>query len=258
VSAPRFFPGAINYDNVSARYRLGRTLAAHAAETWQTEVGRFVQRSPSPRIVDLGAGTGRFAVLFARSFASTVIGIEPSRGMLAVAAAEERPHNLAYLAGIAEHLPLADETCDIAWVSHVWHHIKDHQSCANELHRVLRPGGHLLVRGTFGDWLDGYPTMFQYWPAARAICAQVPTVADTVRVLEAQGFSLLEHRRVRQETAPSLAEFARRTRSRSDSALMLISDAEFRDGQAAIEAAVASQPESRPVIEIIELLAFTR
>jgi ubiquinone/menaquinone biosynthesis C-methylase UbiE len=179
-------------------------------------------------------------------------------GMIAVAASEEQPHNLAYVAGTAEQLPLADETCDIAWVSHVWHHINDHQSCARELHRVLRTGGHLLVRGTFGDCLDGYPTMFQYWPAARAICAQVPSLSETVRVLEAHGFDLVEHRRVGQETAPSLAEFARRTRSRADSALTLISDSEFHEGQAAIDAAVATQPESRPVIEIIELLAFTR
>jgi hypothetical protein len=120
----------------------------------------------------------------------------------------------------------------------------------------VRRGGHVLVRGTFGDRLGGFPTLFEFWPATRAICAQLPTIDETVGVFEAHGFTLVEHRRIRQETAASLGEFASRTRSRADSALTLISDAEFDEGQMAIEAAAGAVREPIPVVEVIELVAF--
>ena len=252
----RFFPGSIDYDDMSTRYQSGRALSREAEKTWSAIVAPFVRRSARPRILDLGAGTGRFSALFARSLEATVIGIEPSAGMLAVAAREERPQNLAYVGGAAERIPLADATCDLAWLSHVWHHIRDRQACASDLRRVLRPGSHVLVRGTFGDQLDGFPALFRFWPAAMAICEQLPTIQETVRVFENNRFTLAEHRRVRQETAASLREFAKRTRSRADSALMLISDSEFQHGQGAIETAAAREQEAVPVVEVLELLIF--
>ena len=255
-AAGRFSPGIIDYDDMSVRYQSGRALSEEAAKTWSAAVAPFIQDSARPRILDLGAGTGRFAVLFAGSLEATVVAIEPSRGMLAFAARGERPNNLAYLAGAAERIPLADATCDLAWLSHVWHHIRDHQACADDLRRVLRDGCPALVRGTFGDQLDGFPTLFQFWPAARAICEQLPTTRDTIGVFEANGFTLAEHRKIQQQTAASLSEFAKRTQSRADSALMLISDAEFHAGQTAIEGAAAVERGPVPVVEIIELLVF--
>ena len=112
------------------------------------------------------------------------------------------------------------------------------------------------MRGTFGDQLDGFPTLFRYWPATREICRQLPTIQQTVGVFEANGFALAEHRRVRQVTATSLAEFAKRSQLRADTALALISDSEFQEGQAAIERSAAHEPEPAPVMEVIELLVF--
>jgi hypothetical protein len=138
----------------------------------------------------------------------------------------------------------------------VWHHIRDHQACARELRRIVSPGSHVLVRGTFGDQLDGFQTLFCYWPATREICQQLPTIKHSVAVFEANGFVLTEHRRVDQTTAPSLREFAERTRFRADTALALISDSAFLEGQEAIEMAAADAHGHDPVVETIELLVF--
>ena len=251
-----FSPGVIDYDGqMSANYPSGRALSPEAASTWCAILEPFVRHAGCARIVDVGAGTGRFSSLFAGSFQAHVIGIEPSRGMLTVGAGP-KPANLAYVAGRAEYIPLRDKSCDLAWLSHVWHHIEDRHDCAAELRRILRPGGHALVRGTFGDQLDGFPTLFHYWPAAHAICRQLPTVRQTVAVFEANGFVLTEQRRVPQATCASLRAFAARTRSRADTALALISDSEFWQGQNAIEVAATDEHVLTPVIEVIELLVF--
>jgi ubiquinone/menaquinone biosynthesis C-methylase UbiE len=151
---------------------------------WTAIVAPFVQRGIGTRILDLGSGTGRFLVLFAESF-DNVIGIEPSKGMLAAGASAGILKNLAYVAGSAESIesiPLRGQSCELAWLSQVWHHIRDVHACGREPRRVVRRGGHVLVRGTFGDRLDGFPTLFRFWPATRQICQQLPTVQQTVRV----------------------------------------------------------------------------
>ncbi|MCM3906403.1 MAG: class I SAM-dependent methyltransferase [Pyrinomonadaceae bacterium] len=253
----QFSPGVIDYNGrMSASYQSGRALSSEAASTWAAVVAPFVDRRTNTKILDLGAGTGRFSWLFARAFEAQVVGIEPSTAMLAVADREAKVKNLAFAAGSGEAIPLRDQSCDLAWLSHVWHHIRDHQACARELQRVVSAGGHVLVRGTFGDQLDGFPTLFRFWPATRQICQQLPTIQQTVVVFEANGFVLAEHRRVQQTTSASLGAFAERTRLRADTALALISDAEFREGQASIEMAVAHEHVPGPVIEGIEFLVF--
>jgi SAM-dependent methyltransferase len=255
----QFFPGAIDYGGrMSANYNSGRTLSPETAATWAAIVAPFVRQGTNTKILDLGAGTGRFSELFARVFDAHVIGVEPSTAMLAEADGSAKPKRLAYVAGSAEAIPLQDQSCDLAWLSHVWHHIRDHKACARELHRIVSLGSHVLVRGTFGDQLDGFPMLFRFWPGTREICQQLPTIQHTVAVFEANGLVWAEHRRIDQVTAGSLREFAARTRFRADTALALISDSEFQAGQAAIELAAAQEHMSIPVVETIELLVFRK
>lgn len=258
-AAKQFFPGAIDYSGgMSAGYNSGRALSSEAATTWTAIVAPFVRQGTNTRILDLGAGTGRFSILFGRVFEAHVVGVEPSTAMLAAADGSAQPKRAAYVAGSAEAIPLRDDSCDLAWLSQVWHHIRDHQACARELQRILSPSSHVLVRGSFGDQLDGFPTLFCFWPGTKEICQQLPTIQHTVAVFEANGFEFTEHRRVDQATAPSLREFAERTRFRADTALALISDSEFFEGQSAIETAAVREHAPAPVVETIELLVFRK
>jgi SAM-dependent methyltransferase len=64
---------------------------------------------PAPairRVLDLGCGTGRFTGLLADLYGTAVIGVEPSRAMLAGREPLD-PTRAAFLAAAAEALPLA-------------------------------------------------------------------------------------------------------------------------------------------------------
>jgi SAM-dependent methyltransferase len=135
---PTFSPGVIDYSGrMSTNFQSGRALSPEAASTWAAIVAPFVRRETSTRILDLGAGTGRFSRLFACSFEAQVIGIEPSTAMLAATAGGASLKKLTYVAGSAEGIPLRSHSCDLVWLSHVWHHIRDRDTCARELHRVV-------------------------------------------------------------------------------------------------------------------------
>ena len=78
-------PGVIDYSGqMAANYQRGRTLSSKAVATWTAIVAPFVQHDEDFRILDLGAGTGRFAALFARTFKAQVTRVEPSKAMLDV------------------------------------------------------------------------------------------------------------------------------------------------------------------------------
>jgi SAM-dependent methyltransferase len=253
----RFAPGSIDYNGVIARhYQGGRALSGHTAEAWRAAIAPFVRPVRGATVLDVGSGTGRFAGLLARAFAARVIGLEPAVAMLAVAVRAPHPPSVGYVAATAEDLPLPHACCDVAWLSHVFHHVRDRRRCADELRRVLRPGGRVLLRGTFGDRLDGFPTLFRFFPGAREICAQLPSLAASVAVFEAAGFARRATRRVRQRTCTGLAALAERTRLRADTALALLPDRAFRDGQAALEDAARLEHRPSPVFETLDLLVL--
>jgi ArsR family transcriptional regulator len=94
---------------------------------------------------DLGAGTGELAASLA-PFVARVIAVDASRSMLAAARRRLDGHdNVECRAGELEALPLADGELDAAVLFLVLHHVVEPPRALAEVHRVLRPGGRVLI-----------------------------------------------------------------------------------------------------------------
>jgi ubiquinone/menaquinone biosynthesis C-methylase UbiE len=252
-----FEAGAVTYEgDLASNYPMARMVSAEAAETWSGILRSFLTTFHHPTVLDLGCGAGRFSTLIADRLRAAVVGIDPSIAMLRTAVRNSKAGKAWYAAAEAERLPLAESSCDVAWLSQVVHHIRDRRACAAELRRVLRSNGFVLIRGTFGDRLDGFPTLFKFFPGARRLTAKFPTVGEISAVFEAEGFFLESAQRIQQKTCESLREFAARTKLRADSTLVLLPDAEFEACQTALEEAANSERVPEPVIETIELLVL--
>lgn len=230
----------------------GRSLSAESARVWRDALGPYLGEAAS--ILDVGAGTGRFSLSLAEWFDTRVVGLEPARAMLEVARTSARDRNVLYVAGRAEQLPLRTRTFDAALLSHVYHHVVDRTAAARELHRVLRPHGRVLVRAAFAGRLDGI-TLFEFFPEAKAVCEQFPTLDDTVATF-GFGFQVEAITPIVQQTCASLAELAARTRTRADTTLALMGDDAFRRRQAALERAAAGEAAPRPVLDALDLLVL--
>ena len=108
LQAKPFFPGSIDFSaRMSVNYKAGRALSPETAATWTEIVVPFVRQGTNSRILDLGAGTGRFSELFARTFDVDVIGVEPSTAMLTAKSGSAQPKRVACVAGAAEAIPSA-------------------------------------------------------------------------------------------------------------------------------------------------------
>lgn len=105
------------------------------------------------RVIDLGAGTGKFTTLLARTGAA-VTAVEPVDAMRQKLS-ESLP-GVRALAGTAQALPLPDGEVDALVCAQAFHWFADAQALG-EMHRVLRPGGRLglvwNVRDESCDWV---------------------------------------------------------------------------------------------------------
>lgn len=99
-----------------------------------------LQLPPRPTIVDVGCGTGATATLLQRH--GTVIGVDISP--LALSWSRTRGLTNLLLAS-AERLPIARESVDVIIATDILEHLDDDIAVLREFHRVLKPGGYVVV-----------------------------------------------------------------------------------------------------------------
>lgn len=115
--------------------------------SWESLAKALLLLTPRQVIADLGVGSGELTLLLA-SAAERVIAVDFSDKMLQVAAARaERAGitNIDFRLGEIEELPIEPDTADIVILSQVLHHAETPARALAETHRVLKPGGRVLV-----------------------------------------------------------------------------------------------------------------
>jgi SAM-dependent methyltransferase len=104
-------------------------------------------------VLDVGCGPGFYVseLLEAVGAEGSVTGIDQSADMLAVAARRvEGQPNVTLREGSATSLPVADASCDRVLSVQVFEYVDDVPAALRELHRVLRPGGRVVLWDV--DW----------------------------------------------------------------------------------------------------------
>jgi SAM-dependent methyltransferase len=154
---------AASFGEVADAYERGRPrYESHVIEVIGEAAG-------GPRILDVGAGTGRLsAPLLAAGY--DVVAVEPLDGMRAILTAHIGSERA--LAGNAEALPLDDGSVDGAVCSDAWHWF-DGARAADELARVVRPGGGVVVCVSYPLWF-GSEEAPDWWLDLGAVHTALP------------------------------------------------------------------------------------
>jgi len=231
----------VDYDREAEHYDAGRRVPIETLDPWRSQIERFLPQSEKP-LLDLGAGTGIWTHALSVWFDVAVVAVEPSSAMRSVGTTVGLPEGAHYVAARAEALPLGDSTCRAAWLSTVVHHLTDTEVCAMELRRVLSEGAPVMIRSTFSGRHDQVE-LFRHFPAAAAVAETWPTVEEVVAAFAEAGFSNHALLRVREDEGrwrdlQRVRDWAVAMRH-TDSALAPISDAEFAEGLAKLDRAIA-------------------
>jgi len=155
------------------------------------------------RALVIGAGTGSECIALAQSCPNlTVVGVDPSKEMLAHAGAKVASHNLVdrirlYPSRVGE-LPKF-EPFDAATLLLVMHFLKDDgakQTLLEEIAGHLKPGAPLVLADMFGDWNQPWQQQLRVWWRHLQLAAGIPEaeVEKGFRHIDRDIFPLEEER----------------------------------------------------------------
>ncbi|HOF01680.1 MAG TPA: class I SAM-dependent methyltransferase [Spirochaetota bacterium] len=121
----KYYDGAIKFFNLNKKEEIKEALKLKGDEI----------------VLDVGGGTGRLAEFLSPESKEYYI-LDESEGMLSRV---KKASNVFPVFGDARNLEFEDLSFDIAIMSDTIHHIKNHEKLFEEIARVLKPNGRLLI-----------------------------------------------------------------------------------------------------------------
>jgi demethylmenaquinone methyltransferase/2-methoxy-6-polyprenyl-1,4-benzoquinol methylase len=143
-------------------------------QRWRKKAVKLAQLKPTDRVVDVACGTGDLTGAFGRALFSMsldpllgeprlrggeVVGVDFTFEMLPIArrkfpwrvwnpdqpSSKSTPLLLRWINGDAQSLPLPDGSADVVSIAFGIRNVQDPALAIREFHRVLRPGGRVIV-----------------------------------------------------------------------------------------------------------------
>jgi demethylmenaquinone methyltransferase/2-methoxy-6-polyprenyl-1,4-benzoquinol methylase len=139
------------FDRIARRYDLLNRLSSFGRDrAWRRTAVAALDLAPGHRVLDLATGTADVALEVLRQQpAATVVGIDPSAGMLEVARRKVAAAGLAGRVelghGDAEALPLADASVDGVIIAFGIRNVPDRERALREMARVTRRQGRIVI-----------------------------------------------------------------------------------------------------------------
>ena len=139
------------FDGIARRYDLlNRIISFGVDQGWRRRAATALRLPDAGRALDVATGTADLAVEIARRFdGSTVVGLDPSNGMLEVGRVKVERFGLSerieLLEGEGERLPFDDASFDGISIAFGIRNVPDRPAALREMCRVVRPGGRVVI-----------------------------------------------------------------------------------------------------------------
>ncbi len=193
------------FQRVAKRYDLMNDLMSMGIHRiWKWRFTREARQHTGGIYIDLAGGTGDIAAALYDRHQNSII-VDPSLAMMQVAQ-QRLGQQCAYLAASAESLPFPGNFIDLVTISFGIRNTTDIQKSLEEIHRVLKPGGHFycLEFSTPARWLKplydawsssviprlgqlvaGHPDAYHYLIES---IREFPAQQEMVQLIEHSGF----------------------------------------------------------------------
>lgn len=122
----------------------------------EQEIREELERVKGGKLLDVAGGTGYLISHYLDIFEKVTV-VDSSSGMLSIA----KKRGLEVCNCSALSLPFGDNSFDVILCTDALHHIKDYEIALPEMHRVLKPGGVIIIQEIHILGLQG--ALFYLW-----------------------------------------------------------------------------------------------
>jgi ubiquinone/menaquinone biosynthesis C-methylase UbiE len=200
---------------------------------------RYVPSSPGARVIDIGCGTGRYALLLTSGTEAPIFSTDLSIEMVEKGREKDKANDVFWFLSDACQMPFADESFDVALLFLVLHVVKDSKRALQEAYRILRSGGHCLILTHSHSQLDR-DTIFRFFPEARKLNKRrMLSLTKLKELVRGIGFHHLRTGEFVEADTYCRDAFLEKVRSKPNTSLRSMNDADFQRRYEVLEAAVA-------------------
>jgi len=141
------------FDNISGNYDILNRVITFGMDTgWRKNVFKYIKSQKHEVILDIATGTGDMAIMYGKTDAKKIVGLDISSGMLQVAKDKIKDtvlkDRIQFQVGDAENLPFLENEFDVASVTYGIRNFENLNKGLSEIKRVLKPNGMLVILET--------------------------------------------------------------------------------------------------------------
>ena len=153
------------FDNIAGNYdKLNMLITFGMDRKWRRNVLNMVKNHKPKNILDIATGTGDMLMLYPKTSAEEIVGVDISDGMLEVArekiSSASLGHKISVSLADAENLTFSDHTFDVVSITYGIRNFEDLNKGLSEILRVLNKGGQCVILETSVPsnflWRQGY------------------------------------------------------------------------------------------------------
>lgn len=118
-----------------------------------SDINHYLASVKTGKVLDISTGTGRFLKTLKENLQEydSIIGIDPDENVLKEAVQLFPEKNIHFAPMQAQKLEFEDHTFDMVAISRGLHHLANLKAAIQEMVRVLKPGGLLIIHEMYPD-----------------------------------------------------------------------------------------------------------
>lgn len=220
----------VDYKKIAQTYDKGRSYSENKLAFWLDILKKYGNLHSHSMVLDVGCGTGRYAIPLSERCSCSVVGIDVSKEMLEEGKKKFESNRVKWVRADAENLPFSEGIFDFCLMSMVIHHICRKQKAIGEMYRVLASNGRFLIRTCSHEQLKDLPDYYFFPQALEIDMARIPDVPILQTMLSAAGFAQVYVHEITSPALESTEEYLVKLRSKHTSTLYLLSEQDFNRG----------------------------
>lgn len=232
-----------NYKQIAETWDESRPLYDRNLELCLNLVAKRAGSGHKIKLLDLGCGTGRFAIPFATELGYFVTAVDNSREMIEKAKQKDTDSRIEWIVQDVTGLEFVNNSFDIIFMSHLLHHLDVPTSLIQKCHAILKPGGLIINRYGAMEHIQ-YDPEHKFFPEAIALDEKrCPTIQQVEAWFQDTRFTRVKSETVIQQTYNSGEDRLSRVKLKSTSVLTLISPPAFEEGLVEFRKYVSENPD---------------